>query len=118
MTMTELVYAQACLMAPDLPVEDQEMLRAMCRVAVTSLENRLRNTLTVRDCHNEFVTAAGMYALAAMSEVTDINQFEQITAGDLTMRRAEGALAANCLRTHADMLMAPFVKMSVAFMGV
>ena len=118
MTMTELVYAQALLMTSGLSTEEEERLRVMCRVAVTSLERKLRNNLTTEDCHNEFVAAASMYALAAMSEASDLNQFEQIKAGDLTVRRAEGSLAADCLRTQADMLMAPFVKLGVAFMGV
>lgn len=118
MSMIELVFAQALLMAPDLPLEEQDMLKAMCRAAVTSLERKLRNNLAAKDCHNEFVTAASMYALAAMSEVSESNQFEQISTGDLTLRRGEGTLAANCLRAQADMLMAPYVKLGVAFVGV
>lgn len=118
MTMTELVFTQALLMAPDLPADQQQMLRELCRAAVMLLERRLRDNLTVKNCHNEFVSAASMYALAALSEVNDMSQFEQITAGDLTLRRAEGSLGANCLRTQADMLMAPFVKLGVAFLGV
>lgn len=118
MTMTDEVYEKALLLAPDLPSEDQAMLQQLCRVAVVSLERKLRDNLTVGECYDEFVSAASMYALAAMSEVTDLNQLEQITAGDLTLRRTEGALAANTLRAQADMLMAPFVKLGVAFVGV
>ena len=118
MTMTEVVYEQALLIAPELSGQEQEMLRLLCHAAVVSLESKLRKNLTAKDCHNEFVAAASMYALAAMSEVTDMNQFEQITAGDLTLRKFSGAEAASSLRAQADMLMAPFVKMDVAFVGV
>ena len=118
MTMTELVYAQALLMATDLSAQEQQMLKVMCQAAVVSLQRKLRSNLTEKDCEDAFVSAASMYALAAMSEVTDANQLEQISVGDLTLRRADAALAANCLRAQADMLMAPYVKQGVAFMGV
>ena len=118
MTMTEVVYAEALLMAPDMTAQEQEMLRKLCHVAVVSLESKLRNNLTAADCHNEFTAAASMYALAALSEVSDVNQMEQITAGDLTIRRAGSPMAANCLRAQADLLMAPFVKRKIAFLGV
>lgn len=118
MTMTELVFAQALLMAPDLSTTEQHMLQMMCHAAVTSLERKLRNNLAVKDCQNEFVSAASMYALAAMSEISEENQFEQISTGDLTLRRGNGTLASNCLRNQADMIMAPFVKLGMVFMGV
>lgn len=118
MTMTDLVYTQALLLAPDLSTRDREILRELCYAAVVSLERKLRKNVLVKDCHNQFVSAASMYALAAMSEVSEGNQFDRFTAGDLTIQRAKSPLAANCLRTQADMLMAPYVKLSVAFMGV
>ena len=118
MTLTQQVFAQARLMAQDLPKENEVRLEAVCRAAVVSLQNRLRDSLMPEDCLTEFVTAAGMYALAAMSSVGDLGQLEQFTAGDLTLRRGTGDAAANCLRTQADMLMAPYVKPSTVFMGV
>lgn len=105
-------------MVPELASENQAMLEAICRGAVVSLEAKLRNNLTAEDCRDDFVMAAGMYAVAAMSEITDMGQLEQITAGDLTLRKRGGSPAANCLRMQADVLMAPYVKPSVAFMGV
>jgi len=118
MTLTELVYGQARMIAPELSAENQELLKAMCRAAAVSLESKLRDNLTAEDCREEFVTAAGLYAVAAMSELTDMGQLEQITAGDLTLRKTNGAPAANCLRAQAEMLIAPFLKKGVAFMGV
>ena len=118
MTLTEQIYAQACLLATELPVEKEEMLRTVCRAAEVSLETKLRSNLSPEDCRDDFTMAASMYAVAAMSELSDMNQLEQITAGDLTLRRSGGTLAANCLRTQADMLMAPYVKKGIAFLGV
>ena len=118
MSLTQQVYAQARLMIPDLLAENEALLETVCRAAVVSLENRLRNNLVAEDCQADFVMAAGMYAVAAMSEISDMGQLEQITAGDLTLRKTDSSVAANCLRAQADMLMAPYVKTKIAFMGV
>ena len=118
MSLTGEVYTQACLMMPELGAENQTILEAICRTAVVSLEKKLRNNLTAGDCWDDFVMAASMYAVAAMSEISDMGQLEQITAGDLTLRKSGGGLASNCLRVQAEMLMAPYVKSGVAFLGV
>lgn len=118
MTLTQRVFTQARLMAHDLPGENQAMLEAACRAAIVSLKRRLWDHLTPDDCLEDFVMAAGMYALAAMSGVSDMKQLEQITAGDLTVRRSGSDIAADCLRTQAEMLMAPYLKAPVAFLGV
>ena len=118
MSLTEQIYTQARILAADLPEEKEKMLEAVCRAAEVSLEAKLKNNLSPEDCRDDFAMAAGMYAVAAMSELSDMNQLEQITAGDLTLRKGSAALAANCLRNQADMLMAPYVKKGVAFLGV
>ena len=118
MTLIQQVFAQARLLVQDLPQEKEALLEAVCHSAVVSLQNRLRDGLIPEDCLTEFVTAAGMYALAAMSSVGDFEDLEQFTAGDVTIRRGDRNTAASCLRTQADMLMAPYVKQSTVFMGV
>lgn len=118
MTLTQQVFSQARLMAQDLPKEKEPLLEAVCHAAVVSLKNRLRDSLQPEDCLTEFVTAAGMYALAAMSTVSDFGELEQFTAGDLTLRRGNHDAAASCLRTQADMLMVPYLKPAAVFMGV
>ena len=64
------------------------------------------------------MAAASLYALAAMSSVSEFQDLEQFSAGDLTLRRSSSDAAANCLRTQADVLMAPYVKPATVFMGV
>ena len=118
MTLLQQVFAQARLMAQDLQEGKDALLEALCQSAVASLRHRLRNGLTPEDCQTEFVTAAGMYALAAMSSVSEFGDLEQFSTGDLTLRRSSNDAAANCLRTQADMLMAPYVKPATVFMGV
>ena len=40
------------------------------------------------------------------------------TAGDLTIRKGSRAAAANCLRTQAELMMAPYLKDRFSFRGV
>ncbi len=115
---TELIYTHALLMAPDMSQREEELLKELCFAAEVSLQRKLRNNVLMKDCSQQFVAAASMYALAAFSEISDESQFEQVVAGDLTIRRADSSVAANCLRNQADLLMAPYVKLGVAFMGV
>lgn len=105
-------------MAQELTAENEALLEVVCRAAVSSLTARLRDNLTPEDCLSDFVTAAGMYALAAMSDIGDWGQVEQLTAGDLTVRRGSSDGAANYLRMQADLLMAPYLKQPFLFSGV
>ena len=118
MSIAEQVFNQACFMAQELTAENEALLEVVCQAAVSSLSARLRDDLTVDDCQSDFVTAAGMYALAAMTDIGDWGQVEQLTAGDVTVRRGKGDAAANYLRTQADLLMAPYLKQSFLFTGV
>ena len=117
MTLTQQVYYQARLMAQELTEENQVMLEAMCQASVSALKARLRENLEPEDCLADFVTAAAMYALAAMSGVTQMGQLEQVTAGDVTMRRSTD-MAAGCLQSQAEALMAPYLNSRFLFQGV
>ena len=118
MTLTEQVYAQARIMAPELSEENQAVLEAVCRSVVVSLTGKLREPLTPEDCRADFIAAAGMFAVAAMSEVGQLSQVEQMVAGDLTVRRSSGNAAASCLRSQAQMLIGPYLKPAFVFLGV
>ena len=117
MSLTEQVFNQARFMAQEMTAEQQALLNVVCGAAVSSLEARLRDNLTPEDCLSDFVTAAGMYALAAMSEIGDFTGVEQLTAGDVTVRRGNNG-AANYLRSQAELLMAPHLRSGFAFLGV
>ncbi len=118
MSIADQVFSQACFMAQELTAENEALLEVVCQAAVSSLTARLRDDLSVEDCQSDFITAAGMYALAAMSDIGDWGQLEQMTAGDVTIRRGKGDGAANYLRTQADLLMAPYLKQPFMFAGV
>lgn len=117
MNLTEEVFTQAKYMAREMPQEQLDLLHTMCQAAVSGLEARLRDDLSVEDCQSDFVTAAGMYALAAVAEVGDLSNVELLTAGDITVRRGKNG-PANYLRSQALLLMAPYLKNGFSFMGV
>lgn len=116
MTLTDQIYAQALMMAGHLSVQQDALLRVLCRVSKTTLEGRLRGGVTPEDCRADFIAAGSLYALAALSEAD--NTPERFTAGELTVQRGSGSAAANCLRCQADLMMAPYVRDSFAFLGV
>lgn len=118
MTLTEQVYTHARLMARELTEENQPMLEAVCAAAVNELKQRLRENVGPEDCLTDFVSAAAMLALAAMSGLGSMAQLEQVTAGDLTLRRSGSEASASCLRQQAEMLMRPYVKLPFVFAGV
>lgn len=117
MSLTEQVIAQVSYMNETLAQENETLLQVVCQAQVSSLEARLRDDLTTEDCQADFVTAAGMYALAAMADMGATGGIEQFTAGDVTVRRgADGT--ADYLRRQAEMLMRPYLKPPFVFVGV
>ena len=118
MTLTEQIYAQALLLAGELEQKQMALLRVLCQGANNALASRLRDGLTPEDCKADFIAAASLLALAALSETDDMAQLEHIQAGDLTLRRGSPDSAACCLRYQAEVMMTPYLKDKFAFMGV
>ena len=94
------------------------LLKLLCRGAASSLEARLREGLTAEDCKADFVAAASLYALAALSGTSDLDRMEEITAGDVTLKRSGSDAAANCLRYQAELMIGPYLKDRFTFRGV
>lgn len=118
MNLIPQIFAQALLLAGELEARQEVLLNLLCRSAAGALEARLRKGLTSEDCKADFVAAAGLYALAALSEVADTDTPEEFTAGDVTLRRKDSGAAANCLRYQAELMMAPYLKDRFEFRGV
>ena len=118
MSLTQQVYAQAVILAGDLTDHQRRVLEALCTAGTAALTARLRQGLTPADCKADFVAAASLMALAALDSVDEDRAVEQITAGDLTIRKGGKAAAVNCLRTQADLMMAPYLKDRFSFRGV
>ncbi len=89
MSLTEEVMAQARFMAQELANKDAQLLETVCQAAVSTLEARLREEVSVEECQADFVTAASMMAVAALADIGDWTGVEQLTAGDLTVRKGE-----------------------------
>lgn len=118
MSLATQIYAQACLLIQDSSGVNLPMLEVLCRSAENALSRKLRDGITPEDCKADFIAAASLFALAALSEADETAQIQQIQAGDLTMRRASPDSAACCLRYQAEVMMMPYVKDSFSFRGV
>lgn len=109
MTLQEQVFAQAVLLSGET-VENQALLQLFCNSAVAGLQAQLREGITVEACHADFVAAASLLALAAMSEAETMHQPEQFQVGDLTIKQGTGSVAAQCLRRQAQMILYPYLQ--------
>lgn len=118
MTLTEQIYAHALMMIRDCEADQEALLRVLCRAAEVSLRAKLRDGITPEDCRADFIAAASLYAVAALTETDDTAQVDQIALGDLTLRRRSKDAATCCLRYQAEMLIQPYSKDRIAFMGV
>lgn len=117
MTLTQQVFAQALLLAGKEGSVNEALLEVFCQSAVASLTAQLREGLVPDDCKADFIAAASLYALAALSETDEMARLEQIQVGDVTMRRG-GSAAAACLRNQARLMMSPYLQDGFAFLGV
>ena len=118
MSLTEQVCAQAKLLAGELTPQQETLLTALCTGTTSILQSRLRRGIRPEDCKADFIAAASLLALADLDNVREGEQMEQITAGDLTLRRGKRAAASNCLRAQAEMLIGPYLKDRFSFRGV
>ena len=118
MTLSEQVYAQAALLAGELTERQAVILNALCTASAASLSARLREGLKPEDCKADFVAAASLLALAALNGVAEDAAVEQITAGDLTIKKGSRDAAANCLRAQAELMITPYLKDRFSFLGV
>lgn len=112
MTLTDQVYAQAVMLA-GVEQDSEALLQLLCRSAVAGLKAQLRDGVRVEDCRADFVAAASLYALAALSETDELKNLAQFQIGDVTVKRGNGSAAARCLRKQAELIMAPFVQRSL-----
>lgn len=118
MSLTDQIYAQACLLAGKLEEREQALLRLLCQSAVTALAARLRTGLTPEDCRADFVAAASLFALASMSSVSQDAGLGEIKVGDVTLKRQDPDTASRCLRSQAELIIAPYLADRFCFRGV
>lgn len=117
MTLTEQVYTQTLLLAGELTARQQRLLQALCNGTTKILTARLREGLRPEDCKADFIAAASLMALADLDSV-DYEDMEQITAGDFTIRKGSRDAASRCLRSQAELMIAPYLKDRFMFGGI
>lgn len=118
MTLKEQVLAQALLLAGELDARQTELLGVLCAASTASLTARLREGLSPQDCKADFIAAASLFALASLGSVEDAAQAEQFKIGDVTVWRGSRDAASNCLRSQAELMIAPYLKDRFSFRGV
>ena len=118
MNLTDQIFAQALLLSGGLDQRKETMLRLLCRGAANSLQRRLREGLTPEDCKADFIAAASLYALAALSGADELDNMDRITMGDMTLERSNTDTASNCLHNQAELIIAPYLKDRFSFRGV
>ena len=118
MMLTELVFAQAVLLAGQLNEQQNQLLQMLCCAACSNLTARLRDGITPEDCKAEFVAAASLYALAALNEAGQAGNLEEFRAGDLTIRKNHSDAPSRCLYRQAELMIMPFLKDNFVFQGV
>ena len=118
--MIQQVFTLAKQLAGELTEQQSRILEALCGASASALTARLRDGIAPEDCGNDFVTAAGLMALAALAGVSAEVPTEQITAGDFTVRKGSVRYdsVADCLRAQAEQIMVPYVMDRFSFQGV
>ncbi len=118
MSLTEQIYTQARLLAGELEPRQEVLLRMLCTSAENTLQAKLRAGITISDCTRDFVSAASLYALAALSETDRAMAPESFRVGDITVQKTGDSAAAACLRRQAELMIAPYIKERFSFMRV
>lgn len=118
MNLNERIFAQALTLAGQLDERQTALLEVLCRAAAAALTAQLRKGLKPEDCLADFVSAASLTALAALSEAGESVSVESFTAGEVSIRREHSSAAANCLRYQARVMMMPYIRDPFSFLGV
>ncbi len=118
MTLNEQVFAQAQLLAGELEGRKYALLEALCSAKVSVLTARLRRGLRPDDCKADFIAAASLLALADLDCIGDGESIAEVSAGDFKIKKDSRDAASVCLRTQAELLIAPYLTDAFAFAGV
>ena len=118
--MKELAFAQALLLTGELEAKQRELLRILCGAAVSSLQLRLKEGLKQEAYAQDLISAASLYAVAALGASSEEMVLEEFKAGDLSVKQSGGKkdTAALALEKQAQMLMKPYLADSFAVVGV
>jgi hypothetical protein len=116
MAILDDIFDTAAVFTDTADPQKAQVLWHLCTASYQSLLRRLRSGVSEDDCRDALVCAAAWSALAALDAGDHADGVSQFTAGDLSVRRENGA--AGCLQVQAELLMAPYLKDSFSFRGV
>lgn len=122
MALADEIYQMAAVLAPSQT--DEAILTSLCRAAEQAVAARLRPGVTAEDCRDSFVYAAALIAVSCLPPGgQNAQQVRAFTVGEVSVTAADTAAvsgAAACLRTQAELLMAPYCTPAdgFAFVGV
>lgn len=111
------IVDHARLFAGSLEEKQDAALQQLCAAAEQRLQRRLRPGQET-ECYDSFVCAAAWLALADLEALRNLENISEFTAGHLTVKRGGSSGAVSCLRTQAELLMAPYVSDSLIFREV
>lgn len=122
MALADEIYQMASVLAP--AQTDETILASLCRAAEQAVTARLRPGVTAQSCRDSFVYAAALIAVSYLPpSCQSAQQLRSFTVGEVSVTAADAAAvsgAAACLRTQAELLMAPYCTSGggFAFVGV
>lgn len=113
--MIEQIVALAIALG-HIQTEKQTPLMELCALAQDQLRMRLRNGISPDDCKNAFCMGAACLALA---QLYTGYQTQSFSAGNLTIKQADGKSISTQWRQQCDQIMAPFLNdTQFSFQGV
>ena len=116
MAAVDDVFATALTFC-DVENGKQHILRQFCVSELKRLESQLSDGVTVEDCYDALVCAAGMMAAADFSAAYADSGIRSFSAGPISVTK-EGAKRTADLRQQAALLMLPWCRGSFRFLGV
>ena len=99
--------------------EQDELLIPLIQAVTSALEGRLKAGVTAEDCGTAFSLAVAMVAMDGLERTTGSGPVTSFTAGDVSIRTAEGTSGTSSRTAQAERLMAPWLgSTGFAFKGV
>ena len=118
MNLTDQIFAQALLLSGRMETEQEERLKALCKVVSAALCARLKPGLTPEDCKADFIAAASLYALASLNAMKSGTEPDEIRVGEVMVKPGKEDAASRALYNQAQLLILPYLQDRFSFRGV
>ncbi len=113
------IIAKAIELAPSVSSQGEAMLSALCMAAEAELKGRLKSGALCDEIEELFVTAAGLLAVAMLTEISQEERISAFTAGSVSVELGGESVSAASLRRRAENMLRGYIESDdFAFMGV